>query len=73
MMKQNQRWKQMLSIMKTDIIPATGCTEPIALALAAATAASYLMDPVISVNARVSANLMKTVWGLWCRVQENTV
>lgn len=64
MMKQNQRWKQMLSIMKTDIIPATGCTEPIALALAAATAASYLTEPVISVNARVSANLMKNGMGV---------
>ena len=32
-------WNKMIEIMKQDIKPATGCTEPISLAFAAATAA----------------------------------
>lgn len=52
-------WNKMIEIMKQDIKPATGCTEPISLAFAAATAAKELGEPVQSVKAFVSANLMK--------------
>ena len=57
-------WNKMIEIMKQDIKPATGCTEPISLAFAAATAAKELGEPVQSVKAFVSANLMKNGMGV---------
>ena len=58
-------WNKMIEIMKQDIKPATGCTEPISLAFAAATAAKELGEPVQAVKAFVSANLMKNGMGAW--------
>lgn len=60
-------WKQMIDIIKTDVTPATGCTEPIALAYAAAVAARELGEPVRFIDGLVSANLMKTAWASPCR------
>lgn len=57
-------WKMMIEIMKQDVIPATGCTEPVSIAFAAATAARHLGEPVQSIDARVSANLMKNGMGV---------
>lgn len=57
-------WQQMIAIIKTDVTPATGCTEPIALAYAAATAARELGETVRFIDARVSANLMKNGMGV---------
>lgn len=57
-------WKTMIEIMKQDVIPATGCTEPVSIAFAAATAARHLGEPVQSIDARVSANLMKNGMGV---------
>ena len=44
-------WKMMIEIMKQDVIPATGCTEPVSIAFAAATAARHLGEPVQSIDA----------------------
>lgn len=63
-MMTNERWQKMIAVIKSDVVPATGCTEPISLAFAAATAARYLGEDVISVKARVSANLMKNGMGV---------
>ncbi len=52
-------WNQMIEVLKTDVVPATGCTEPISLAFAAANAAKYIGEPIEKVHGRVSANLMK--------------
>ena len=60
----NAKWERMIEIMKTDVVPATGCTEPVSLAFAAATAARELGEPVQSIEARVSANLMKNGMGV---------
>lgn len=57
-------WKQMIDIIKLDVTPATGCTEPIALAYAAAIAARELGEAVRFVDGRVSANLMKNGMGV---------
>ena len=57
-------WKTMIEIMKQDVIPATGCTEPVSIAFAAATAARHLGEPVQSIDARVSANLRKNGMGV---------
>lgn len=60
----NATWNQMIEILKQDVVPATGCTEPVSMAFAAATAARYLGEPVQSIAARVSANLMKNGMGV---------
>ena len=40
--KENERYAAYVSILKEELIPAMGCTEPIALAYAAANAAQVL-------------------------------
>ena len=60
----NTNWERLIEIMKQDVVPATGCTEPVSLAFAAATAARELGEPVLSIEARVSANLMKNGMGV---------
>ncbi|OTA17031.1 membrane protein [Xenorhabdus vietnamensis] len=63
--KQNTRlWDTFIRVVKKEVKPAIGCTEPISLALAAATAASYLSGPVQRISARVSPNLMKNGMGV---------
>ena len=58
------QWNDFISLVKKEVVPALGCTEPISLALAAATAAHALGAPVERIDARVSANLMKNGMGV---------
>ncbi|KMJ45863.1 L-serine ammonia-lyase, iron-sulfur-dependent, subunit alpha [Xenorhabdus khoisanae] len=63
--KQHTRlWNEFIRAVKKEVKPAIGCTEPISLALAAATAASYLSGPAQRISARVSPNLMKNGMGV---------
>lgn len=58
---------EIISLMKREIIPATGCTEPVAVALCAAIAASLLDEarPAIDrVSCRLSANIVKNAMGV---------
>lgn len=64
MMEQKEKWARFISILQADVIPATGCTEPVSLAFAAAVAARRLGQPVERVEAKVSANLMKNGMGV---------
>lgn len=57
-------WREFIRAVKMDVKPATGCTEPISLALASAIAASYLPGPAERVAASVSPNLMKNGMGV---------
>lgn len=59
-----QQWNDFIRIVKEEVKPATGCTEPIALALAAATATTYLSGLPQRVEAWVSPNLMKNAMGV---------
>lgn len=53
-----------IAIVKKDVVPALGCTEPISLALASATAAKYLGCVPEHIEAKVSPNLMKNGLGV---------
>jgi L-cysteine desulfidase len=61
---QTMKWETMIDIMKKNVMPATGCTEPISLAYAAAVAAKHFGCPAERVEAYVSANLMKNGMGV---------
>ena len=50
-----------LSILEEELIPAMGCTEPIALAYAAARGSELLLGPPSSIVARCSGNIIKNV------------
>ena len=63
----NEIEKPLIQIVERDVVPALGCTEPISLALAAATAAKYLGKTPERIEAKVSPNLMKMDWALQCQ------
>ena len=50
-----------LAILKEELIPAMGCTEPIALAYAAARARKLLSSAPTAILARCSGNIIKNV------------
>ena len=53
-----------LNILKQELIPALGCTEPIAIAYAAAKAHQVLGEFPDSVNMSLSGNIIKNVKGV---------
>lgn len=59
--KTDVRYKEYIKLLKTELVPAMGCTEPISLAYAAATAKEVLGEMPISVKAYVSGNIVKNV------------
>lgn len=64
-MSQTQLWQELIKAAKYEVLPATGCTEPVSLALACAIAASYLnKQDIIKIDAKVSPNLMKNGMGV---------
>ena len=50
-----------ISILKSELVPAMGCTEPISIAYASALAKKYLLDEVLEVKLVVSSNIIKNV------------
>ena len=62
--KLNEIEKPLIQIVERDVVPALGCTEPISLALAAATAAKYLGKTPERIEAKVAPNLMKNGLGV---------
>lgn len=55
---------QLVEIVRNDVVPALGCTEPISLALASAVAAKHLAAKPERIEAKVSPNLMKNGLGV---------
>lgn len=55
---------QLIAIVKRDVAPALGCTEPISLALASAIAREHLGSIPLQIQAKVSPNLMKNGMGV---------
>ena len=50
-----------IKILERELVPAMGCTEPIAIALTAAKAKEYLIGPVERVSVSASGNIIKNV------------
>ncbi len=50
-----------LHILHSELMPAMGCTEPIAIALTAAKAKAHMPEPVTAVQVCVSGNIIKNV------------
>ncbi|WMW60499.1 serine dehydratase subunit alpha family protein [Serratia marcescens] len=57
-------WKKYIRVVQEEVKPALGCTEPVSLALASATAAAHLPGLVDRIEAWVSPNLMKNGMGV---------
>ncbi|MFP1721509.1 serine dehydratase subunit alpha family protein [Lonsdalea quercina] len=50
--------------LKQEVKPALGCTEPVAIAFAAAMACRYLNEPCVSIRGFISENLYKNAMGV---------
>lgn len=61
MNRENAQFKTLLQILKEELIPAMGCTEPIAVAFAAATARDVLGKIPDRVEAKISNSIIKNV------------
>lgn len=60
-------WPAFIDVVKRDVVPALGCTEPVSVALAAAIAVNKLninYQNITAINVQVSANLMKNGMGV---------
>jgi L-cysteine desulfidase len=55
------KYQDYVSILKKELVPAMGCTEPISIAYASALAKKYLLEEVMEVELSVSANIIKNV------------
>ena len=61
MKRSDQLYQQYIAILEEELRPAMGCTEPIALAYAAAKAREVLGCVPNRIEARVSGNIIKNV------------
>ncbi|MDR0368115.1 MAG: L-serine ammonia-lyase, iron-sulfur-dependent, subunit alpha [Bacteroidales bacterium] len=59
-----QQRKQIIDLINREVIPAIGCTEPIAVALAAAKAREVLQHIPEEINVLLSANVLKNAMGV---------
>ena len=56
--------KQILQLIHQEVIPAIGCTEPIAVSLAASKSAELLGQKPESIEVYLSANILKNAMGV---------
>lgn len=61
MKKSDANYKYYLDILKKELVPAMGCTEPIAIAYASALAKKVLDDDIVKVDVFASGNIIKNV------------
>ena len=59
--KKDPRYDQFTAILKEELRPAMGCTEPIAIAYAAAKARAVLGSVPVKLRVEVSGNIIKNV------------
>ena len=55
---------QIIRLVKREVVPAIGCTEPIAVALCVAKAAETLAYRPEQIEVRLSANILKNAMGV---------
>ena len=53
-----------IDLLRKEVVPATGCTEPVAVALAAAKASSILGEEVKKATILLSSNMLKNAMGV---------
>ena len=63
MLSENDR-KAILELIHRQVVPAIGCTEPIAVALCAAKAKELLAQTPERIDVRLSANVLKNAMGV---------
>ena len=63
MIPQKER-ESIIKLIKREVVPAIGCTEPIAVALCAARAAEELNHTPEKIEVRLSANILKNAMGV---------
>ena len=56
--------RQITALMRREVVPATGCTEPAAVALAVAYASSLVDSAPKSIEVLLSANMLKNAMGV---------
>ncbi len=56
--------KKIINLIHSEVVPAIGCTEPIAVALATARCAEELGELPCRIEARLSANILKNAMGV---------
>lgn len=61
MKKGDANYKYYLDILKKELVPAMGCTEPIAIAYASSLAKKILDDEIVRVDVYASGNIIKNV------------
>ena len=63
-MIQRELYDNYTEILREELVPAMGCTEPIAIAYASAKANSLLGEPFTSLHVSCSGNIVKNVKGV---------
>lgn len=63
MIKKEQR-ERIISLIKREVVPAIGCTEPVAVALCVAKATELLGSHPERIEARLSSNILKNAMGV---------
>lgn len=56
--------KKIINLIRREVVPAIGCTEPMAVALATARCAEELGELPCRIDARLSANILKNAMGV---------
>lgn len=63
-MVKEERRKKIISLIKREVVPAIGCTEPVAVALCVAKATELLGCEPERIEARLSSNILKNAMGV---------
>lgn len=61
MISQSER-ERIIALIRREVVPAIGCTEPVAVALCVAKATEVLGCCPETITARLSANILKMRW-----------